>query len=405
MSFIKMLLKKEMLKSIFFVLKLYLRRKKYDVIFVNSVVFNRENNGDNALFKPLIKTCEELNFKYIIIEDADLKGEYKRFKRNKNAIPFDFISLISTLIRKFNKKKISKFDSFEKEKFVNQKLIKYFLFNLDANIYITLIWKNVTLWRILSPNATITDYQHGIIMNGHSGYLKNRIPPKIKTANKITTLVYSDFIKNILIANDSTKFYSNKNVFTIGVNSEMSNNNKKINKKNILFSLQITPDFSNEINRKYTSIATKLIENILIFLIENKYKLLLKQHPRYNNSSAFNFENENIIFTNDNINNLFNKTKIHITFHSTSAIDAALRGIPTIFINLMKEFSPEDIFFKQYEYPFNELIINDIGNIIIAVKFIENNYMEISQQVYNWGTKINSSFDKEKFKEFLLKKR
>ena len=48
----------------------------------------------------------------MIFEDTDLKGTYKNFSRNQDSIPFDFISLIQILLRKFfyykNKKSITK---------------------------------------------------------------------------------------------------------------------------------------------------------------------------------------------------------------------------------------------------------------------------------------------------------
>jgi len=398
-----MLLSKKMLRSFAFFFKLLFRKKEYDVIFVNSVVFNRNDNGGNSLFQPFFEVCERLKLNYIIIEDADLKGEYKQFERNRDAIPFDFISLISIILRKLFNKKISKLNSLEKDIFISKILKRYFLYNLDSKIYITLIWNKVTLWRLLSPEATVVDYQHGITMNGHKGYLLDGRPPAIKTFNNITTLVFSNKIKKILINNDKTNFYNNENVITVGVNNELMNLSN-IDKKIILFTLQLTPDFSKKINTNYIKTLREIVNSILKHLEKNDYKIVLKHHPRYSDNFDLTFNHDFITISDDNLEELLKKAKLHITFNSTSAIDAALLGIPSIFIDLQKEFSPKDIFFDQFHYPFDNLLIHSKDELAEAIGFIEYDYKYISNKVYQWANNLNNDFDKEKLKGFLMKK-
>ena len=75
------------LKSLFasmrYFLKLIFISKEYDVVFMSSVFFNRGEAGENLLLKPMIEFCKKNNISYAIIEDTDLKGEYKSFVRNK----------------------------------------------------------------------------------------------------------------------------------------------------------------------------------------------------------------------------------------------------------------------------------------------------------------------------------
>jgi hypothetical protein len=404
MKFIKMLFTSEMLKSLLFFFKLLFRKRCYDVVFFNSVVFNRGAEGENLLFKPFFEVCDELNLEYIIIEDADLKGEYNKFDRNKDAIPFDFISLVSIILRKFFNKKLEKLNSFEKEKFIGKFLQKYLLFNLDSKIYITLIWNKVTLWRLLNPHATIVDYQHGIIMNGNKGYLVNGKPPMIKRSNKITTLVFSNMIKEILITNDTTNFYKQDNVIALGVNNFFAKENGNNKSKAVLFSLQITPDFNKEINTNYVDILRRLINDNAKYFEENEYDLVLKHHPRYSENFDINFKYSFVNISDDNTYNLLSKSRIHITFYSTTAIDAALLGIPTIFIDLKKEFSPKEIFLNQFKYPFKNLLIHKNIDLSAAIDFIERDYQQISNKVFEWAKKLNNDFDKKKLKDFLIKK-
>ena len=89
-----------------------------------------------------------------------------------------------------------------------------------------MLWNNVTLWRCINPSSCIVDYQHGIIFDGHIGYINDKSPPKIKSDNDIITFVYGEWFKNLLITSDNTKFYSKKNVINIGLNKY--NEQKKI---------------------------------------------------------------------------------------------------------------------------------------------------------------------------------
>ena len=81
-------------KNIFF-------RKDYDVVFVSSAYFNRGGANENILLKPMIDCCEEIGLKYIIFEDSDIKGVYKKHARSPSSIPFDFINLAQIILRKF----------------------------------------------------------------------------------------------------------------------------------------------------------------------------------------------------------------------------------------------------------------------------------------------------------------
>lgn len=87
--------------SMKYFLKLIFSRKEYDVVFVSSVIFNRGSESENILFRPMIDCCKKNNLKYIIFEDTDLKGIYSNFNRSKEAVPFDFVSLIQIVLRKF----------------------------------------------------------------------------------------------------------------------------------------------------------------------------------------------------------------------------------------------------------------------------------------------------------------
>ena len=79
------------------------------------------------------------------------------------------------------------------------------------------------------------------------------------------------------------------------------------------------------------------------------------------------------VFDNNTpISDLLDEVSLHITFHSTSAFDAAINGVPTIFIDMLKPFSPNEMFFNQYEYPCEDLVINNTYDLKEILLDFEN---------------------------------
>ena len=74
------------------------------------------------------------------------------------------------------------------------------------------------MWRSINNEACIIDYQHGVIFNGHEGYLKDGCPPNVKLLNKIDTMVFGDTFKKLLMANDKSNFYNEDNLIKVGFN-------------------------------------------------------------------------------------------------------------------------------------------------------------------------------------------
>ena len=405
------------LKSIFvsagYFIKLIFIPKKYDVVFVTSVFFNRGKEGENILLKPMIECCNNNSLSFTIIEETDLKGEYRNFIRQNRSIPFDFISLVQIVFRKiYNfiyKNPSSINEEYERDLKISNILRILFFKKFYSKVYITLLWNNVTLWRSINPDSCIVDYQHGIIFNGHAGYIKDGKPPKVKFSNKITTLVYGDRFKSLLIENDNTKFYSEKNIFNVGLKKHIDSNIKvpKRNKK-ILFTLQITADFhEKQFNEQYVQIVKKLIEDNSKFLASNNYEIIFRHHPRYSVTQCPKLKIENDFVSFDNktpITDLLSDVDIHITFNSTSSLDAAMTGVPTIFIDMHNPQSPNEIFLNQYKYPLKNLVIKDYQDLKKFLIELESKdtYDRYCSSVQDWSSELYQDFDEIRFKDFLL---
>ena len=128
-------------------IKLAFIGKCYDVVFVTSAFFNRGEDEENILLKPMIESCTKNNLSYLIFEDTDIKGIYNNFSRNNKAIRFDFISIIQIILRKiFNRKSrnnSSKDQIYLNELKISKILKKIFFRKFHSKIYVTLLWNNI----------------------------------------------------------------------------------------------------------------------------------------------------------------------------------------------------------------------------------------------------------------------
>ena len=406
---------KNMFSSMLYFLKLIFVRKDYDVTFVSSAYFNRGDKGENLLLKPMINSCKKHKLKYIVFEDTDLKGLYDNFNRSSEALPFDFISLIQIILRKFFNLFFIKPESeseLYKREYKISKIIKRLFFNkFKSDVYITLLFNNVTLWRSINPDACVVDYQHGIIFDGHDRYVKDGRPPMIKLSNNVVTMVYGDTFKNILINNDKSNFYNDKNVIKVGLNkSNKPQKNLSKTNKNILFTLQITPDEAyKDVNENYIKIVEELIAQNAEFLSSNDYKIILRHHPRFSSKHCPTINCKYGFVDFDNITpiaELLDNVHFHITFNSTSAFEASEIGLPTIFIGMFKEMSPNEIFLNQYSYPLRDYVVKEYKDLENILKKLskESAYNHCCNDVYIWSKDLYSNFDEIIFENFLLEK-
>ena len=81
-------------------------------------------------------------------------------------------------------------------------------------------------------------------------------------------------------------------------------------------------------------------------------------------------------------------------------------SVPTIFIDMQKnwQFSPNDIFFKQYKYPCKDMVIKDYKDFKNILTRMDNKeiYDKSCDDVYKWSKDFYHDFDEIVFGDFLL---
>ena len=154
--------------------------------------------------------------------------------------------------------------------------------------------------------------------------------------------------------------------------------------------------------------VNSIIQTNAHFLAENGYEVILKHHPRFDVKKCPNIELKYPFLKfagNESLDELLDKSSLHMTFHSTTAFDAGLKAIPTIFIDMNQSFSPNEIFFNQYRYPLENLRITENPDLQNILRILEasSNYKESCRLSYQWAISFYGDYDEKKFLDLVQK--
>ena len=357
--------------SIFFI-KVFFVKKKVDVILYAPQHFNRGKCAENKYFTPIIKALEAYNLTYIFFDEPDYLG---KSASNNKPVPFDFIYFIIIFLRRLFS---SEMDLITKDQKIGRFLSKTFFWNFKYKNYIVLSKSMISVFSSINKGSKLFDLQHGIIHTNKSDYFSNNIISHHLTENKVSLLLSGIGFKNILLKNSDCDFIKNyANV--IGVNKKKFLFHHSPN-KNIIVTLQFTEDHTQIQNNS-------LLEGLLAFIDKHKdFTFYLRNHPRFNNEVDLSvlFEKENTQISQSLLSDCFNQCSIHLTAYSTTTFECANFGIPTIFLNPLKED------FNMFETDFYYPLKNDLN-------YIEQHYLECSDLVRKWESEYYSTFDEQKF--------
>tara|TARA_B100000902_G_scaffold392929_1_gene446210 strand:+ start:57974 stop:59059 length:1086 start_codon:yes stop_codon:yes gene_type:complete len=352
------------INSILYFIRFVLFEKKTDVIFYYPQHFNRGNDGENLYFDHLYNSCVKYNLNYLIFEEPSKSTKFIR--RNK---PFDFIFYIVIILRKlrFSDRKIGSL------------LSKSILRGLHTRNIVVLSQSMVEFFRGLFPESNIYDVQHGIIHSKKENYFLNEAADPKLIDNNVKLIVNGKGIYELLVSSDKTNYFS-ENIYYIGIpNTKFDIFHVKSNNK-ILVTLQFTSDHT------YTQNITLLNELKNFIVNYGDFTFYLKNHPRFKNEVNLD-DIMNLVNVKTAPNNIIECLKIcsiHLTSYSTSTFEAALCGVPTIFLNSLSEkFS---MFSNDYK-------------LDTQIKLLEMNkdYLNFSKKYIQWAKTYISDYDEKKF--------
>ena len=362
------------IRSFLFFLSTLIRKKKYDVIFYYPQHFNRSLDGENVFFKDLLLTCVNNRISYVIFEEPDFTTSSKR---SSVAIPFDFLYLLIVFLRKIYGVSLS---PVLKDQKIGRIINKLFFRRIHFKKYITISQSMLSIFRGIREDVELYDLQHGIIYNNKKNYLVNGIADDNLVLNDTRLLVNGKGYKDLLISNDRSDYFKT-HTFILGSHifsskiSHVNFNNK------ILITLQFTRDHSEQENNI-------LLEELETFILSLEGVMFyLKHHPRFNNEVDLSniFSLPNVCSAPIDLNECFEVCSLHATFYSSCVFDAAISGIPTVFINSIINFN---MFSDDFGYPFSNSV-SDFRDLIV--------YQESSRVVQEWASKYYMSFNQSDF--------
>ena len=361
--------------SFYYFFCLFLKQRRYDIVFYYPQHFNRGKKGENYFFKHYYKVCKEKKLSYIIFEEP-----YSGSVRNKETIPFDLIFFLIVILRKL----FCNQDILEKDRRIGKFLAATIFRNIEFKNFIVLSKSMLSVFSAIQPSCRIFDNQHGIIYPNKSDYFKSEGVSKHLVKNDVYLLIFGDEFRNILIKEDSTDFMK-ANSYIIGSPPLLNNVNHRAFNNNVLVTLQFTHDHNTDEN-------LKLLEELhnCIHSASNNITFHLKHHPRFNNEVDLSetLKLSNVKLAPNHINDCFKICSLHVTAYSTSTFESALLGIPTILIN----GSQFNFFERDFNYPLQYSIADFHDNII---------YKRGSVIVKQWAKQFYQPFCEESFLKVL----
>ena len=369
-------------RSLFFFTKNLFVKRTFQVIFYYPQHFNRGEMNENLYFSHYISACDRNNISYIIFEEPDF---YTDKLRNNSAIPFDFIFFLIVLIRRlFN----SEMDNIYKDHKIGRFLYSIIFYNLEFKNVITISHSMVSFFRGLNKDCNIYDIQHGIIYNNQPNYILNNKAIAAITENNLKLLLTGNKYKELLIKNELLSYFK-ENTFVIGSHVNIDDKediSHNCFNNNILITLQLGG--GNDVKENEL-----LYRDLLDFinLSDLNINFYLKHHPRFNDEFDVSevLKLPNVYLTADSLGECFKLCSLHATIYSTTTFEAALIGIPTVFISPRNRFN---YFRLDFNYPLDNNIVDFRDKI-----FFQNS----SNTIKNWALGYYSLFDEDRFLDLL----
>ena len=382
-------------KSLFQILRPKKERVDPRVLFYYPQHFNRGKDGTNDFFKPFLDCCKKYNISYVLFEEPSETNA----RRNKNAIPFDFVFYFIVLLRKLLP--LRKYRHFEEREWQIGRILKSFFFRaIKPEIVITMSNSMLGFFRGWGDTLPLYDYQHGIIYSWHNGYIGDNKPAQHILNNRSKLMLFGNGFKKLLTKEEDSYFLDNSVIIGIDIHYQLLH--KQFN-KSILLTLPIaTAHEITELQIEQVQKLKALFQTHQSFYEENQILFYLRHHPRYDGSfdfsSILSFPFVRII--NKPLGECFVDCSVHLTFNSTTVFDAAVLGIPTLFLGDVEDNS---LYEKEFEFP-DFRPCSEIQKNIEEFLINAASYRAFGLVAQNWVKEYYQAFNEDEFLKIINEK-
>lgn len=381
---------KELFKSFFQLSKQILFKQRPDVIFYYPQHFNRSSDGSNPYFTPLINICIQNRLNYLVLEEPCIKGHYPS---NPNSIRADAIYWATWFVHLIMIKLLG-FTLHKTDKRIGKLIDLISCHQLRARTYITISNSMIDVLGEINPKGVVYDLQHGIIYYGHPGYFLNlkELRPEFLLRNR-RVLLWGNLYKNNLM-NLPNGVDPDEKFLVIGYPMYKHISYCSADKERII---SISLQFTSDISPKQSVHLLEMLDEFIDIAVKHDYKIILKHHPRFRDEvdleGIINKYNDYVTISQQSLAELSKLTKLHVTWSSTTTMEFAAYGVPTLFLYDHRFDWASSLFYGQFSYPLYKGLsaeqvlcrLDDISlykkDIQIIKEWYESAYTEINEKL------------------------
>lgn len=369
--------------------KVMLHRKRW-VLFYYPQHFNRTAQATNPFFDRLLETCDKYGISYHLIEEPDWGTDKPR---NPKAIKGDAFFVLVLVVRKVVNK-IFHGDFWQKEKKVARIVNALTFGRLIYAKYITISGSMVHLFAAMNKKGDVYDMQHGILYKQHPTFFdeNEKLRPNYYGHN-LHWLFWGRGYERCFCRGEEQLFEGRTHVTGYPIMSSLKANMMASTDKVILFSLQFTHDADlPELEREKV-----FFENALQQLQGAGVHVLLKHHPRYNNSISIDdwFDKYDFVeLTNLSMQELLPQVMLQVTLNSTTSFEYAATGVPSFFIDSEGHLTRGALFYTEYNYPlYKEMTLRQVVERLQN----EDNRKQDATIVKSWYREFYDDYNEDAF--------
>lgn len=369
-----------------------------NLLFYYPQHFNRTAQASNPFFDKMLAICDKYYIPYDILEEPD--GSTNK-PRNPKAHKADVFFWTVTVIRKICSTFLPKKNFYERER-ITAKIFNFFTFGrFRYKKYITISGSMYHLFANLNMDAAVYDMQHGVLYKHHPTFF-DPVTGRLREhfyASNLHMIFWGEGFFRCFVRGEEEHMRGKAHVLgypvELVVDKSMIDNSSK---KEILVSMQFTHSVScEELNRMKHTLSCFLEQTAVL-----PVNVLLKHHPRYNNSIDIDdlLERfENVSLTDASFEELLDRVLLHVTYFSTTAFEFARFGIPTFFMSYEDKTLEQTLFYDEYRYP---LYLNSTIKEVISRLGNPDNFKVDSEVVKRWYSKFYSPFDENAFLNLII---
>lgn len=362
------------------------------ILFYYPQHFNRSVQGTNPFFDELLKACDEAGISYDIMEEPDRETDKPRNHQAKKADKFFWtVWFLRNISKLFSR------NSYKREKITACMLNLITLGKYRYDKYITISGSMLHLFAALNSKAQVYDMQHGVIGKFHSTFFD--ASKKLRQHyfdSQLHWLFWGKGYEDCFIRGEESLFIGRTH--TVGYPIPIEDKMAQAEGRNvILFSLQLTADWSREMLQK----QKRLLEEHIAQLDGCDCDVLLRHHPRYNNAVSIDDILQKYPFvkvTEEPLSELLQKTLLQVTYHSTTAFEYAQMGIPSFFMHNAEFPHRDNLMYEEYLYPlYKEQSLREVVDHLLSCELFHND----GKTVNKWYNRFYMQLDKGAFLKLL----